>query len=128
MPGEDALCNWIDIVQSVDDDDANVQSFEPDFVQRLAHQSQSDLLPGPPDPLLRRKSRKDKSICPPRKGMAQISSTILLLGGYVPAVKYTVVVRAAEEGKDGQEGRTIFDLSTEVVLRYKDDERRKNKS
>jgi len=44
----------------------------------------------------------------------------LLLGGYVPEATFTVKVKATEEGKDGREGRTIFDLWTEFKLSYKD--------
>ena len=32
------------------------------------------------------------------------------------------IVKATEEVKDGKEGRTIFDLSTEFELKYKDGE------
>lgn len=62
-------------------------------------------------------TRKDKLSCQPKKGKAQISATILLLGSYVPETNFTVKVKATQEGR---EGRTIFDLWTEFELRYKD--------
>ena len=113
------------IVQSVDDDHADNEAAEPELAQRLAHQSQSN--PLSPDGtrihvLLHRKGRKDELISSLRKGKAQIRSTILLLGGYGPDVNYMAIVKATEEGKDGKEGRTIFDLSTEFELKYKDGE------
>jgi len=44
----------------------------------------------------------------------------LLLGAYVPEADFTVKVKATEEGSEGGEGRTIFDLWTEFVLEYKE--------
>jgi hypothetical protein len=114
--GEDAFCNWVDIVQDGNDDDAYTQTHAQDY----AHQPRLNLLPDPFNPILHRQKRKDKLICPPKKGKAQISSTILLLGGYVPEANFTVKVKATEEGTEGKEGRTIFDLWTEFELRYKD--------
>lgn len=58
--------------------------------------------------------RMDKLSCPPKKGGAQISATILLLGGYVPETNFTVKVKVTEGG------RTIFDLWTEFEMKYKD--------
>ncbi len=63
--------------------------------------------------------RSDKLSCPPNKGKAQISSTIILLGGYVPEANFTVKVKATAEGVDGKENRTIFNLWTEFELRPK---------
>lgn len=60
--------------------------------------------------------RKDKISCPPKKGKAQISAKILLLGGWVPEANFPVKVKATEEGR---ERRTIFDLWTEFELKYK---------
>lgn len=57
---------------------------------------------------------KGKLSCPPKKGGAQISATILLLGGYVPETNFTVKVKVTEGG------RTIFDLWTEFEMKYKD--------
>jgi hypothetical protein len=120
VPGEDAFCNWVDVVQDGNDDDAYTQTHTQGLTQDFAYQPHPNLLPDPFNPILHRQKRKDKLNCPPRKGKAQISSTILLLGGWVPEAKFTVKVKATEEGKEGREGRTIFDLWTEFELRYKD--------
>lgn len=114
LPGEDAFCNWVDIIQ---DDEAYTQTHTKALAQDYAHQPHPDLLPDPLNPVLRMQKRKDTPFCPPKKGKAQISATILLLGGYVPETNFTVKVKATEEGG---EGRTIFDLWTEFELRYKD--------
>ncbi|KAI4112511.1 MAG: hypothetical protein LQ338_008305, partial [Usnochroma carphineum] len=114
ISGEDALCNWVDIVQ---DDDDDVYTHKQAVVQDYAHQPQSSLLPDPFNPILQRQKRRNKLSCPPKEGKAQISSTILLLGGYMPEARYTAKVKATEEGRAG---RTIFDLSAEFDLRYKD--------
>jgi hypothetical protein len=120
IPGEDAFCNWVDIVQDGDDDDAYTQTHAQALAQDYAHQPHPNFLPDPFNPILYRQKRNDKLICPPKKGKAQISSTILLLGGYVPEANFTVKVKATEDGGEVREGRTIFDLWTEFELRYKD--------
>lgn len=120
LPGEDAFCNWVNIVQDGDDDDDDdddstyTQNVAQTPAQNSAHQSHLDLLP---ESFIPGQKRKDKLSCPPKEGKAQITSTILLLGGYVPEAKYTVKVKATEEG---EAGRTILDLWTEFDLGYKD--------
>ncbi|KAL8701119.1 MAG: hypothetical protein Q9201_005084 [Fulgogasparrea decipioides] len=115
IPGEDALCNWVDIVQ--DGDDNNDDAYTQALAQGYAREPHPYFLADPSNPILQRRKHKDKLSCPPKEGKAQISSTILLLGGYVPEAKFTVKVKATEEGR---KGRTIFDLWTEFELRYKD--------
>lgn len=107
VPGEDAFCNWVDIIQDDENDDTYAQ-INPPHPNHLGSPSNS---------ILQKPKRKSKLSCPPKKGKAQISSTILLLGGYVPEANFTVKVKATEEGR---EGRTIFDLWTRFELRYKD--------
>lgn len=116
LPGEDAFCNWVDIIQDGIDGEAYEQTHAQALAQDYAHQSHPDL-PDHFNPILRMQKRKDKLSCPPKKGKAQISATILLLGGYVPETNFTVRVKVTE---DGREGRTIFDLWTEFEMRYKD--------
>lgn len=130
VPGEDDLCNWVDIVQ--DDPDSDSTTAISSLVD--ASYDINDLAPDPDNPLLYRfkrnlEKRKDKRSCPPKKGKATITSTILLLGGYVPEANYTAKVRATEKGKRGGdghgggrggEGRTLWDLWTEFELKYKE--------
>ena len=121
IPGEDSLCNWVDIIQDSDDDgDSSGKASAQVLLQYDAQYMYSDLPSDSPNPISRRHKRKDKRSCPPKEGKAQISSTILLLGGYVPEANFTVKVKATEEHKEGREGRTIFDLWTEFELKYKD--------
>lgn len=117
IPGEDDFCNWVDIVQDGNDDETLTKTHTQAHAQDYAHPPHPDNLPDPFNPILHTQKRKDKLTCPPKKGKAQISATILLLGGYVPETNFTVKVKATEEGG---EGRTIFDLWTELELRYKD--------
>lgn len=63
---------------------------------------------------MRRRKRTTRR-CPPDKGPAEISSTVLLLGGWVPEANYTVRVKATEGV------RTIFDLWTKLELLNKDE-------
>ena len=107
VPGEDAFCNWVDIIQDDENDDMYTQ-INPPHPNHLGSPSNS---------ILQKPKQKNKLSCPPKKGKAQISSTILLLGGYVPEANFTVKVKATEEGR---EGRTIFDLWTSFELQYKD--------
>ena len=119
IAGEDAFCNWVDIIQgggNADEMELPTQLSSQDY----AHQTYPNLLLDPLNPVLHRQKRSDKLSCPPDKGKAHISSTILILDGFAPAVNYTVKVKVTEEGKDGIEGRTIFDLWTEFELKYKD--------
>jgi len=123
ISGEDAFCNWVDIVQDgSDNDNAHSQAHAQAIAQQYAQEFHPELRANPLNPISCRKKRKDKLSCPPKKGKAQISSTILLLGGYVPEANYTVKVKATEQGSVGGEGRTIFDLWTYFALRYKDGE------
>lgn len=118
IPGEDAFCHWVVIIQNGNDDDAYIKSHAQALCTRLRPSTPSQPSHWPfPSYLVHRQKRKDKLNCPPKKGKAQISSTILLLGVYVPEVNFTVKVKATEEGR---EGRIIFDLWTEFELRYKD--------
>ncbi|KAI4099630.1 MAG: hypothetical protein L6R37_005861 [Teloschistes peruensis] len=124
--GEDAFCNWVDIIQDGDDDDYNNHHLQTKArAQALAQDNVRRPLPNlDPDPLhatSRKQKRRDKIICPPKQGKTQISSTILLLGGYVPKTNFTVKVKATAEGQDGEEGKTIFDLWAEFELRDKDE-------
>ncbi|KAI9786805.1 MAG: hypothetical protein M1835_002929 [Candelina submexicana] len=123
IPGEDAFCNWVDIIQ--DDDDDNESSLPthplvPAFTS-LNTEPYPSLVPDPVNAILHRQKtkRSDKLSCPPHKGKAQISSTILLLGGYVPEANFTVKVKATAAGEDGKENRMIFNLWTEFELREK---------
>lgn len=128
VPGEDDLCNWVDIIQDDSDSTTTTSSLMD------APYDTNDLAPDPDNPLLYRfkrnlGKRKDVRSCPPKKGKAKITSTILLLGGYVPEANYTARVRATEKGKRGGdrhgggrggEGRTLWDLWTEFELKYKE--------
>lgn len=122
MPGEDDLCNWVDIIQKSSSDifaqPYDTESLLPALSNPSQYQSKRNL-----------GKRKDVHSCPPRKGKAKISSRILLLGGYVPEANFTAKVRATEKGTRGGdskgggrggEGRTIFDLWTSFELKYKD--------
>lgn len=113
LPGEDAFCNWVDIIQAGNDDEAYVRTHTQAPAQEYAHQPHPDI-PDPFNPLLPMQKHKGKLSCPPKKGGAQISATILLLGGYVPETNFTVKVKVTEGG------RTIFDLWTEFEMKYKD--------
>ena len=121
IPVEDALCNWVDIIQDIKDDDEDDDSFIQIGAPNLAEQRRHGLLINPFSPLLHTQKRNDKLSCPPRKGKAQTNATILLLRRYSPETDYTVNVKATEEGRDGREGRTIFDMWAEFELRSKDD-------
>jgi len=120
VPGEDAFCNWVDIVQIEADDDTNDTT--PASQGHLAHRSDNhleslqDFIPDDFNPI----PRKPRKVCPPAKGKAVITYTVLLLGGWVPETNVTVKVKATEEGKGGKEGRTIFDLGTDFELKYRD--------
>lgn len=114
LPGEDAFCDWVDIIQAGNDDAAYVRTRTQALAQPYAHQPHPNNLHDPFNPILTIQKRKDKLSCPPKKGKGQISATILLLGGYVPETNFTVKVRVTEGD------RTIFDLWTEFELRYKD--------
>ena len=127
LPGEDALCHWVSIVQKDEDNgdekdgksqrNNNTPLHPQAFSRSHAESIHPNVIPDAHGPLLYHQQRADKSSCPPHKGKAEISSTILLLGGYAPEANYTVKVKATEEG---QQGRTIFDLWTEFELQYKD--------
>ncbi|KAI9720590.1 MAG: hypothetical protein M1812_002770 [Candelaria pacifica] len=105
MPGEDALCNWVDIVQNDDDDNSFPLAVQPSVPTSPNTGLYSGLIPDPVNSILHRRKmkRSDKLSCPPTKGKAQITSTILLLGGYVPEAKFTVKVKATAEGVGGKE-------------------------
>jgi hypothetical protein len=120
ISGEDAFCNWVNIVQDDNDDDAYTQTHAQALAQDYAYQPHPNLLPDPFNPILHRKKRKDKLNCPPRKGKAQISKTLYLLDYMAPEANFTIKVKATEEGIEGRESRTIFDLWTEFELRYED--------
>jgi len=119
--GEDAFCEWATVRQEGsdddDDDDANTGIQAQALAQDYANQPHPDLLPDLFNPIVQRQRRKEKAVCPPKKGKAKISSTLLILGGYQPEANYTVKVKVTEEGA---EGRTIFDLWTEFELKYRD--------
>ncbi|KAI4203883.1 MAG: hypothetical protein LQ350_001505 [Teloschistes chrysophthalmus] len=126
VPGEDAFCNWVDVIQHDDDDDDgddnNNNLHAQALAQDYAHRPHPQVHPDPLHPDSRRQKRRDKLFCPPKQGKAQISSTILLLRGYAPKANYTVKVKATTEGQDGEEGETIFDLWAEFELRDKNEQ------
>lgn len=115
--GEDALCEWVEIVQDDTDHDVFKQTYAQALAQDYDDQHHPNLLSNFLNPILRRQKRQDKQTCPPKKGKAEISYTILLLGGWQPEANYTVEVRATEESK---KGGTIFDLGADFELKEKE--------
>lgn len=116
--GEDNFCEWATVRQDGgDDDDDDAETRVQALAQDYPNQPHPDLLPDLFNPTVQRQRRKEKVVCPPKKGKAKISSTLLILGGYQPEANYTVKVKVTEEDAGG---RTIFDLWTEFELKYKD--------